>query len=389
MALGQTLKHPAREGEILRMRQVHPPSASAHEQQRLEQIERARQAVLLEGRVASDAAVNPWPERTWLAQSWRRCLTRGLRPDQAVVFDLVSRPASQQLREAHRELLQAARGPLQQLARAVAPIRYFALLTDADGTVIDTAGTIDHGDRRAHAIARIGVDLSEHSIGTSAIGAALREQQPVWLHRGEHFFRDTGAYSCAGAPLAGPDGRCVGMLDLTGIDAPERPELKHLVAQSARQIEDALLLATPHRWCLRLGWSPAVAADGLLCLDADGFAVGANAAARHMLPTLRRLSLQAIHVESLFALPCGMLFDHATSANPLDAPLWSGLRASVLVRPAGGAAPVPAARPLKLRETELIHQAVREAGGNVARAARTLGLSRATVYRRLAAVRKD
>ena len=163
------------------------------------------------------------------------------------------------------------------------------------------------------------------------------------------------------------------------------------MAQSARQIEDALLLATPHRWCLRLGWSPAVAgsaADGLLCLDADGFAVGANATARHMLPTLRRLSLQAIHVESLFALPCGMLFDHATSANPLDAPLWSGLRASVLVRPAGGAAPVPAARPLKLRETELIHQAVREAGGNVARAARTLGLSRATVYRRLAAVRK-
>ena len=77
-------------------------------------------------------------------------------------------------------------------------------------------------------------------IGTSAIGAALGERQPVWLHRGEHFFNDTSVYSCAGAPLIGPTGACVGMLDLTGIDAPERPELKHLVARSARAIEDAL-----------------------------------------------------------------------------------------------------------------------------------------------------
>ncbi|HOV20933.1 MAG TPA: helix-turn-helix domain-containing protein, partial [Ottowia sp.] len=34
-------------------------------------------------------------------------------------------------------------------------------------------------------------------------------------------------------------------------------------------------------------------------------------------------------------------------------------------------------------ETDLIHQAVRQAGGRVADAARALGVSRATVYRRL------
>ena len=37
------------------------------------------------------------------------------------------------------------------------------------------------------------------------------------------------------------------MLDLTGIDAAERPELKHLVAQSARSIENALTLARAAR----------------------------------------------------------------------------------------------------------------------------------------------
>lgn len=374
------------------MRQpLDPPSTSPQlARQRLAQIAGARQAVLHEGRSATDAMVAQWFDRAWLAQSWQRCLQRGQRPEHAVGFDLVPGSARRRAIDAHHGLLQAARGPLQQLARLVAPIRYFALLTDADGMVIDTAGAIDRSDRRAQAIARVGVDLSERSIGTSAIGAALHAQRPVWLHRGEHFFSDTSAYSCAGAPLAGPDGRCVGMLDLTGIDTAERPELKHLVAQTAREIEDALVLGTPHHWRLHLGWSrsaPGHAGDGLLCLDADGLVVGANTAAREMLPALRQPEPPAaVHIESLLALPCALLFDHAGRETPLQAPLWSGLRLSVHVHAADAAA-TSMTRPLKARETELIHQAVRDAGGNVTHAARALGLSRATVYRRLAAAR--
>ena len=97
-----------------------------------------------------------------------------------------------------------------------------------------------------HAIARIGVDLSERAVGTTAIGAALAERVPVWLHRGEHFFDDTAVYSCAGAPLFGPDGDCVGMLDLTGVLAPQRRALRHLVALAARRIGNALVRTRPH-----------------------------------------------------------------------------------------------------------------------------------------------
>jgi alginate O-acetyltransferase complex protein AlgI len=57
--------------------------------------------------------------------------------------------------------------------------------------------------------AQIFCDFAGYS--TTAIGAALSELQPVWLHRGEHFFDATSSYSCAGAPLFGPWGECVGM----------------------------------------------------------------------------------------------------------------------------------------------------------------------------------
>ena len=62
----------------------------------------------------------------------------------------------------------------------------------------------------------------------------LSVAQAVWLHRSEHFFDDLAPYSCAGAPVFGPRGQCLGMLDITGIDVRERPELMHLAQRCAR-----------------------------------------------------------------------------------------------------------------------------------------------------------
>lgn len=367
------------------------------EDPRLTQIALARQAVLADGMELTEALVGAWLDRAWIVQSWRRCLARGAQPEAPVVFEAVARHAGAHAAEAHAALLAAARPALQRLAAQIAPIRYFVLLTDAQGTVIDTAGAIDHRNRASHAIARVGVDLSEPTIGTSAIGAALAERAPVWLHRGEHFFTDTGVYSCAGAPLFGPDGTCLGMIDVTGVDAAERPELKHLVAQSARQIEDALLLARPHQLRLHLawpaGWQVSGGSEGaaLLTLDSDGHVVGANQPARQMLPGLHALQTGPLHAGDLFALPWATLFDLARHGDAHTVPLWSGLRVRVTAQratPAHHPPSSPGAPPLKALETELIHQAVRDAGGRVAEAAKALGLSRATVYRRLAAAQK-
>lgn len=366
---------------------------------RLKGIELARQA-LLGGDHASDPAglVKPW-----IARSWQRCLAMGQRPRQAVAFDSLSRASMNRVREVNHPLAMAARHVLHDLGRALADTRYFAILTNADGVVIDTNGPIDRNDRRADLITRTGVDLSERSVGTTAIGAVLRELQPVWLHRGEHFFDDTGVYSCAGAPIFGHDGACVGMLDLTGIEVLERPELLHLAVQSARGIENALTLARPHAILLRLNWPGHPLGgdtDALVGVNGDGIVTTSNHAARAMVPRLGELAGHTAiwpHVGELFALPSDMLFDAARhDPAPIDLPLWSGLRLGALVLPHGnGASRVvqppqrrsqPAAtgqRRLRDIETELIRKAVQDTGGNVAQAAARLGVSRATVYRKL------
>jgi len=354
------------------------------ERDRLAQIASARRAVL--GGEDAHAALRLEP---WLERSWRRCLALGHRPEQPLAFDLVSAPARKRVMEGSQPLIQAARPVLERLTETLAASRYFAVLTDRDGIVIDSHGPIDRSDRRADLITRVGVDLSEAAVGTTAIGATLAELQPVWLHRGEHFFADTTAYSCAGAPLFGPDGRCVGMLDLTGIDAAERPELKHLAAQSARSIENALVQRLAHALALRVNWpgralgSPE---DGLVCLDADGWVLGANDAARQMLPQLA-LGGAATHVGELFAQRCESWFDLARRSAPpapVEVALWSGLRLQAMPQlPGQPPVCVPARVPLRDVEIALIRKAVADSRGNVVKAAQALGISRATVYRRL------
>jgi transcriptional regulator of acetoin/glycerol metabolism len=330
----------------------------------------------------------------WVQRSWQRCLNAGLEPQAEVSFDQISVTQLKQTLEANHPLIQAAQPILQGLARAIVNTRYFAILTNAQGVVIDACGAIDHTDRRAHLITRVGTDLSEHHIGTTAIGTALTELQPVWLHRGEHFFEATSSYSCAGAPLFGPDGACVGMLDVTGVDAQERPELKHLVMQSASKIENALVSAQPHALMLRLNWPGntfGTEADGLLCLDGDGRITAANPVARQLVPGLPAPGQHPVHVTDVFGLALDQLFDAAQHPGQvLELPLWSGLRLQAQAIAQANEARIfqtglSATPAMALRDVEaaMIRKALDDARGNVGQAARTLGLSRATLYRKL------
>lgn len=361
-----------------------PQSPPTHTN-RLTLIEQARKAVLDTRTPDTPVALSPWIDR-----SWRRCLDMGFDPHQPITFDPVTASAVRHAIDANQPLLRAAAPVIQSLTRAMANTRYFAILTDAKGLVIDVNGPVDRHNPQAASIARVGVDLSERAVGTSAIGATLAELQPVWLHRGEHFFDATSVYSCAGAPIWGPHGQCVGMLDLTGVNVVEQPALKHLVTQSARSIENAMALARPHHLLLSLNW-PGQAlggdSDGLVCVDADGHITGWNRPAADMLG-IAPLN-PAGHCTDVFAVPLDTLFDAARAQrHAMEVPLWSGLRLNVHARLNAGGERAPlhgsgSAVALKDVETALIRKAVDDARGNVKEAARALGISRATVYRKL------
>ena len=354
---------------------------------RLATIEHARRAVLLQGTQAGAGAIE-----SWIAVSWQRCLERGQRPQDSVGFDAISATAMRRAAEASRALRAAAAPVLADLARVIAPTRYFSILTDSQGIVVDIGGQPDFELAPVRAIARIGVDLSERSVGTTAISAALTELHPVWLHRGEHFFEATAVFSCAGAPIFGPDGACAGMLDLTGVHAQERPELRHLAAQMAQRVELGLLLAVPHQSLLQLQWPGAASGAGaaLLAVDGEGRVAGANRSACAMLGLQRDAGGSSFGpLDDVFATSAGRLLSLRPGEPPLPVPLWSGLQVMVASAHSDACeaiAPAQAQRAasrLRDAEADLIRRTLDSTRGNVADAAHRLGVSRATVYRRL------
>ena len=197
-------------------------------------------------RAAADSAgarIEPW-----IARSWQRCLAAGHRPQQRVSFDPVSRAAARAPRRASAtaQLVTAARPVLDRLSRAIADTRYFAILTDADGIVVDVGalpGGSDAAARHARDIARIGVDLSERAVGTTAIGAALAEQRVRCGCTAASTSSTTPASTAAPARrCSAREGDCVGMLDLTGVHVVERPELQAPGGACRRA-------ASRTRWC--------------------------------------------------------------------------------------------------------------------------------------------
>jgi transcriptional regulator of acetoin/glycerol metabolism len=93
-----------------------------------------------------------------------------------------------------------------------------------------------------------------------------------------------------------------------------------------------------------------------------------------------------LHASDVFALPWTLLFDAASKDHYLDVPLWSGLhlQARAFVEQNCQQAPhISATGPLHQLQSAMIRKAIDLSRGNVAQAAKALGISRATLYRKL------
>jgi sigma-54 dependent transcriptional regulator, acetoin dehydrogenase operon transcriptional activator AcoR len=348
----------------------------------------ARRSVLEHGIRADLNHLKPW-----LAASWQRCLQSGMGFSHPASFEPIGQSRTQYLLESNQTLISVARPTMMHLGGLVSGMGYFAMLTDSKGTVIDVAGQVDRHDPQAAAIARVGVDLSEASIGTSAIGAALFEQQRVALHREEHFLAATSMFTCVGAPVFDPTGRCVGMLDLTGIQVREHPHLLQLVSQMAELMNVHWLNQTPHDFALSLSWPALDGSDsdvkrlefGQILIDSDGVICAASSGARQTLPELQALCTRSsgLHLSELFARPWLEIAALSKKiGKSIGAPLWSGLAIDLTCVPLTRAAPATDRKvPMEAVKVALIKQAVLSARGNVNEAADRLGISRATIYR--------
>ncbi|MRR51712.1 MAG: GAF domain-containing protein [Rhodocyclaceae bacterium] len=210
-------------------------------------LRHARHQLIERGEAPPTSLVGPT-----VARSWRRCLDAGLAP----IGRLQDTPRLEgfqfsRVAERQQELVAHARPVMEYLHAQTKDSGCLVLLADNRGIVLHTLGDADFLGRAERVSLMPGASWHEHHRGTNAIGTALAEAGPVVVHGAEHFLDRNGFLTCAAAPVSAPDGRLLGVLDISGDQRGRHPHTFGLVRAAAQMIENRLFEAR-HSAALRI-----------------------------------------------------------------------------------------------------------------------------------------
>ena len=288
--------------------------------------------------------------RSAIAASWARSAhLHRLDPGDRRKETRIAEPELAQARERLGSLLPTAAPHLDRLFQIVCGLGGCIVLADDHGIAVDRRG--NPGDDRDFAATGLwtGTAWSEAHAGTNGIGTCLAEGRAVTIHRDQHFLARNIGLSCSSAPVHGPDGRLAAVIDVSTArtDLPDAVArlIGSTVIEAACRVEtDLFHQAFPRA---RMVMVPGLdrGTGAILAVDADDLVIGATHAARAHL---------------------GLSGDLAAAPRPLGDLL--GLETHHRLEDA---------------ERAVLTRALLRASGNVSAAARALGLSRATLHRKL------
>ena len=255
-------------------------------------------------------------------QSHERCAALGVsrieRPDHSPL----GRSDLAVVRDRNLRLHDHAAPVMEMLFEQIVNTDSMVVLCDATGTIIHSIGDDDFLAKASKVALQPGVNWSEQTKGTNAIGTALIEEVPTLVHADEHYMHANHFLTCSAAPILDPRGNILGVLDVTGDRASFHQHTMALVKMSARMIENHWLTDDYHN-VMRLHFHSRVEfigtlMEGILAISADGKIVGANRGALEQLG-LSGAALRMNSLATLFGTTVNALVDRFRS--PLSTPL--------------------------------------------------------------------
>jgi transcriptional regulator of acetoin/glycerol metabolism len=257
-------------------------------------------------------------------RSHERCATLGLSRFEQPDLSPQSRADLTIARERTQRLHAHAAPVMAMLFEQIMQTQSMVVLCDATGTIIHSISDDDFQARASQVALAPGVNWSEQTKGTNAIGTALVAEAPTLVHADEHFMHANHFLTCSAAPILDPRGNTLGVLDVTGDRRSYHPHTMALVRMSARMIENQWL-SDDYRHVMRLHFHGradfiGTLMEGILAVTPDGRIVGANRSALDQL-ALSGAAVRMHSLASLLGTTVGALVEHfrAPLATPLVA----------------------------------------------------------------------
>ena len=346
-----------------------------------------------------------------IRRSWMRCAQSGLQSDRMREIGRVDEGDLRASLQRYAELISAAQPVMDILHQQIQGTGCVVLLCAPDGLILHSLGDPEFLPRAERVALKPGVAWTEDSKGTNAVGTAIVEREPVVVFAAEHYIERNHFLTCSGTPVFRPCGELAAVLDITGDYRSHQPHTLALVRMAGRNIERQLflrkhrqdLVLQVHRNQTYLG----SLFDGRVAFSEDGHLLAAEATARESLglqesgaagrfeelfDTSFAVALSRLRSQESVAqlrLRSGGEIVYAQLARALAKAVSGGAPASGRAdasATAGGVEPHSGSAPRE-RLAEIEMQAIRDAvstnRGNMSAAAKQLGISRATLYRKL------
>jgi transcriptional regulator of acetoin/glycerol metabolism len=214
--------------------------------------------------------------------------------------------------EGSRHLLTHALPVMETLYEQIVNTHNMVILTDANGVILHVCGDDDFLQRADRVALKSGVDWSERSKGTNAIGTALACGEPSVVHADEHYLSVNHFLTCSCAPVFDPHGTVVGALDISGEYRSYHKHTLALVRMSAQMIENHFFADTfPEAVRVHFHSRPefiGTLVEGIAAFAPSGKFLSANASGQFQLGLSLR-ALQAHSFSSLFGQSVGAVVD--------------------------------------------------------------------------------
>lgn len=246
-----------------------------------------------------------------------------------------SSPAHGELKDligGNRFLFQHAAPVMETLYDQIINTQSMLVLTSAQGMILHSLGDQDFLEKANRVALSPGMDWSERSKGTNAIGTALAEQEALTVLGSEHFLNANKFLACTCSPIFDPYGQIIGALDVTGDHQSFHQHTLALVRMSTQMIENHMF-ADVFAKAIRIHFHTrseflGTLVEGIVVFSPDGRFLSANRSAQFQ-TGLSINALKAHTFSSLFSLPISSL--HEIMAPGMRAPKQMCLHNGVTV----------------------------------------------------------
>jgi transcriptional regulator of acetoin/glycerol metabolism len=266
-----------------------------------------------------------------IEKSWQRCLAYGLDGDSGSEYDVLGFDLLTDHREKNHQLLHHALPVIESLFEQIVDTQNMVVLTNHSGCILHACGDAEFLAQAQRVALMPGVEWSESSKGTNAIGTALAEGAPVVVHAEQHYVTANRFLTCSASPIVDPHGHLTGALDVTGDHRGFNRHTMALVRMSVQMIENNMFSsAFRDMLILRFHARPefiGTLCQGMVAFTEDGTLISANRNACFQLGEDIE-HLRGRGFPALFGMPITRLYDHlmVRPHDPIALSLSNGVR---------------------------------------------------------------